>query len=219
MSSIQGRTIVQLTAATSVQDTDLLYVNRPSQSDATKKDMQATVGLLASQIANDVIKDDASIGVLNKVYSVDKIISLIKLIQPQIGEIKYCTQSPGVNWLPCNGSIYNKVDYPELFNIFFNSFGGDGLATFAVPDLKGRSLMASGKGVGLSLNRSFGVYYGAENVKIVSGNLPFGTPSVGTGTNYAGVQCSSVVGATTGVQTITPSCVAGDFYICGKVVF
>ena len=54
------------------------------------------------------------------------------------------------NYLICDGTVYNIVDYPELAAYFagqFNSsnfFGGDGTTTFAVPDLRGEFLRGSG---------------------------------------------------------------------------
>lgn len=45
------------------------------------------------------------------------------------------------HYLKCDGSIYNIVDYPELAKVIYdkygvyNYFGGDGVSTFAVPNL------------------------------------------------------------------------------------
>ena len=55
-----------------------------------------------------------------------------------------------LHYLVCDGSEYNISDYPELtdfFNIQFGSinyFGGDGITTFCVPDLRGEFLRGSG---------------------------------------------------------------------------
>lgn len=54
------------------------------------------------------------------------------------------------NYLVCDGSTYNIVDYPELAGYFLqqfesvNYFGGDGTTTFAVPDLQGEFLRGAG---------------------------------------------------------------------------
>ena len=54
------------------------------------------------------------------------------------------------NYLTCDGSVYNISDYPELSNHMkvefgsINFFGGDGVSTFAVPDLRGEFLRGSG---------------------------------------------------------------------------
>ena len=54
------------------------------------------------------------------------------------------------NYLVCDGTVYNIVDYPELAAYFAgqfeasNFFGGDGVTTFAVPDLRGEFLRGAG---------------------------------------------------------------------------
>ncbi len=55
-----------------------------------------------------------------------------------------------VNYLACDGTVYNIADYVELANYFNeqfgskNFFGGNGTTTFAVPDLKGEFLRGTG---------------------------------------------------------------------------
>lgn len=55
-----------------------------------------------------------------------------------------------LNYLVCDGTVYNIADYPELAAYFArqfdvcNYFGGDGTTTFAVPDLRGEFLRGSG---------------------------------------------------------------------------
>ena len=54
------------------------------------------------------------------------------------------------NYLSCEGQIVNISDYPELANYFtrqfeqVNYFGGDGISTFGIPDLKGEFLRGAG---------------------------------------------------------------------------
>ena len=54
------------------------------------------------------------------------------------------------NYLVCDGTVYNIADYPELAAYFVgqfeasNFFGGDGVTTFAVPDLRGEFLRGAG---------------------------------------------------------------------------
>lgn len=57
------------------------------------------------------------------------------------------------HYLVCDGGEYNIIDYPYLAQHFedefgsINYFGGDGIATFAVPDLRGEFLRGSGTAV------------------------------------------------------------------------
>lgn len=69
----------------------------------------------------------------------------------QVGTIiQYFGSNPPKGFLSCDGSIYNIVDYSRLANhieVEFGSknfFGGDGVTTFAVPDLRGEFLRGTG---------------------------------------------------------------------------
>lgn len=50
-----------------------------------------------------------------------------------------CTVAP---YLICDGSVYNFSTYPVLGARFGSAFGGNGVTTFAVPDLRGRVPLA-----------------------------------------------------------------------------
>ncbi len=50
------------------------------------------------------------------------------------------------NWAICDGSIYDISNRPELYAVLKITFGGDGLTTFGLPDL--RSRVPKGVGVG-----------------------------------------------------------------------
>lgn len=41
-------------------------------------------------------------------------------------------------WLLCDGTIYNIATYPALHAVIQNTYGGDNITTFAVPDIRGR---------------------------------------------------------------------------------
>lgn len=49
--------------------------------------------------------------------------------------ITACTKRP---YLLCDGSVYNFTDYPYLGARLGGNFGGNGVTTFGVPDLRGR---------------------------------------------------------------------------------
>jgi hypothetical protein len=40
-------------------------------------------------------------------------------------------------WLPCEGQIFSKEDYSELFNVIGTIWGGSGTPNFYLPDLRG----------------------------------------------------------------------------------
>ena len=64
--------------------------------------------------------------------------------------ISYMGTTAPQDYLICNGTTYNIIDYPQLASFFEvqfgtkNHFGGDGTTTFAVPDLQGEFLRGSG---------------------------------------------------------------------------
>lgn len=64
--------------------------------------------------------------------------------------ISYMGKDCPNNYLICDGTVYDIDSYPELAKHFLkqfdsmNFFGGDGVTTFAVPDLRGEFLRGSG---------------------------------------------------------------------------
>lgn len=68
------------------------------------------------------------------------------------------------HYLSCDGSTYNIADYPHLSQFIkdefgvYNHFGGDGINTFAVPDLRGEFLRGAGNNG--HINNSLGVAEG-----------------------------------------------------------
>lgn len=76
-----------------------------------------------------------------------------------------------VGWLECDGRALGPADYPRLFAVIGTAYGGDGVATFNLPDLRGRVPL------GRSASRAAGTQVGAESVSITldGANLPLHT--------------------------------------------
>jgi len=53
-------------------------------------------------------------------------------------------------WLPCDGRLMPIAQYQVLFSLIAPFYGGDGVRTFALPDLRGRSPVGAGEGPGLA---------------------------------------------------------------------
>ena len=81
--------------------------------------------------------------VANKSY-VDAITTLIGSVVTFAGSV-----AP-TGWLLCDGTIYNIVDYPNLAAVITNTYGGDGVTTFAVPNCTGRVIVGAGAGYALA---------------------------------------------------------------------
>jgi microcystin-dependent protein len=66
------------------------------------------------------------------------------------------------NWALCNGQLLSITQNTALFSLLGTTFGGDGVRTFALPDLRGRLPMGQGNGPGLT-PRVLGQSFGEEN--------------------------------------------------------
>ena len=75
------------------------------------------------------------------------------------------------NWLLCDGRLLAIADYPELYNIIGTQFGGDGINNFAIPNLKERVVVGTGKSPGLT-ERSLGEFGGANMVQLTEQEMP-----------------------------------------------
>jgi microcystin-dependent protein len=81
----------------------------------------------------------------------------------------YVTQTPPANALPCDGSTYNRVDYPDLYAKLDTAFIVDA-DHFQTPDLRGRTVIGAGAGDGLT-ERQVGDVGGAETVSLTEAQL------------------------------------------------
>ncbi|MDP2310212.1 MAG: tail fiber protein [Pseudomonadota bacterium] len=53
-------------------------------------------------------------------------------------------------WAFCNGQLLSIAQNTALFSLLGTTYGGDGITTFALPDLRGRTPLHFGQGPGLS---------------------------------------------------------------------
>lgn len=72
--------------------------------------------------------------------------------EPFIGEIKIISFNfPPKGWAFCNGQLLQISQYQALFAVLGTLYGGDGMRTFALPNLQGRTPMFGGQGsIGLA---------------------------------------------------------------------
>lgn len=91
---------------------------------------------------------------------------------PFIGEVKaFAGYYAPVGWLSCDGQSLLIASYPNLHAVIGTTYGGDGIVTFAVPDLRGRVPIGIGQGPGLS-PRTLGQTGGAESVALSLAQMP-----------------------------------------------
>jgi microcystin-dependent protein len=92
--------------------------------------------------------------------------------QPYVGEIRmFGGNFAPLNWAFCNGQLLPISEFETLFNLIGTTYGGDGQETFAVPDLRGRSIIHQGTGPGLS-TYVIGQSAGTESVTLTLNQLP-----------------------------------------------
>lgn len=91
---------------------------------------------------------------------------------PYIGEIRmWALPFAPKDWAMCNGQMLNVHDNPALYALIGAEFGGNGVSTFALPDLRGRVLVGEG-------TDHFGFTYlrgqrgGEENVTLELDEMP-----------------------------------------------
>jgi len=93
-------------------------------------------------------------------------------MNPFIGQI----QPFGFNFAPrgwalCDGQLLAISSNTALFSLIGTTFGGDGRTTFALPDLRGRSIVHIGTGPGLSFI-NWGERGGREEIYITQSTMP-----------------------------------------------
>lgn len=74
-------------------------------------------------------------------------------------------------WAKAEGQLLPIASNSALFSILGTIYGGDGRTTFALPDLRGRAAIGSGRGPGLADFR-IGQRGGRESVILTAANMP-----------------------------------------------
>lgn len=111
----------------------------------------------------------------------------------------YAGKSIPSGWLLCDGRQVLIAAYPTLFQAIGTSFGGDGITSFSLPDLSGRTV------IGTSAKYKFGTVVGAESHVLTPAEMPAHTHNVNdpghshdgtTGPGPSATQQGSFTGAT-----------------------
>jgi len=102
-----------------------------------------------------------------------------------LGEIKMF----GGNFAPrgfalCNGQLLSISQNTALFSLLGTTYGGDGIQTFGLPDLRGRAPIHWGNGIGLT-PRVIGEESGSEDVTLLQSEMPAHNHLVNASTTIA----------------------------------
>jgi microcystin-dependent protein len=120
---------------------------------------------------------------LSFVSSISLVVLLLALSSPQVraqdepfvGEVRmFAGNFAPVGWMLCEGQVLAIADYDVLFNLIGTTYGGDGVSTFALPDLRSRVPLGDGAGSGLS-TYTIGQTGGVETVTLTANQLPVHT--------------------------------------------
>ncbi len=122
-----------------------------------------------------------------------------------------------IGWAMCDGSLLQIAENDALFALLGTTYGGDGQAAFALPDLRGRIVLDSGQGPG-SQNYLLGEAGGVEHVTLASGQVGAHThhaaaasagstaapgPTVVLGSAPSGTNLYATAGTSTALATAT----------------
>ena len=102
------------------------------------------------------------------------------MTQPFIGEIRFFSFNfPPRGWATCGGQLLSIQQNQALFSLLGTQYGGNGVQTFALPDLRSRVPMHR------SASNPQGTVSGSENVTLLQAQVPAHTHSL-MGTTAAG---------------------------------
>lgn len=125
---------------------------------------------------------------------------------PFLGEIQMVAfPFAPVGFALCDGSLLPISQYPALFSLIGAAYGGDGVQTFAIPDLRGRGPISVGTGPGLQ-PVEIGQKGGSEAVTLTTNQLPSHThtATVQPGA-HAQQNCYAGIGSLTSPTGAIPS--------------
>jgi microcystin-dependent protein len=89
-----------------------------------------------------------------------------------VGEIRWVAFNFAPDfWVPCDGRLLLIEQFVLLHIVIGTTYGGDGVTTFRVPDLRGRVVIGRGAGPGLT-PRSMGDEGGEEAVTLTVDQIP-----------------------------------------------
>lgn len=91
---------------------------------------------------------------------------------PYVGEIRlFAFPRIPTGWFACDGSLQSIAEYEVLYTLLGTTYGGDGVQTFGLPDMRGQVPVHQGTGQGLS-PRVLGQQGGSESVTLLQASMP-----------------------------------------------
>jgi microcystin-dependent protein len=119
------------------------------------------------------------------------------MAQPYVGEIRmFAGNFAPAGWMFCEGQLLPIAENETLFQLIGTTYGGDGEATFGLPDLRGRIPIHQGNSFILAETG------GAEEVTLTVSQIPAHThPLLGAAVNGANANPNNALLANSTVIT------------------
>jgi len=115
-------------------------------------------------------------------------------------------------WATCSGQVVAIAVNDALYALLGTVFGGDGVNTFNLPDLRGRIPVGQGQGLGLS-NYVIGQSGGNETITVSSSQMPQHTHAVGVNSAQGNLPVPTSAGYVAGTYSGSgTSATAINFY-------
>lgn len=104
------------------------------------------------------LKNDYQTMLLDQEKKFQEKIKKLETLTPIVGSIMHYSSGKDLledkdipyGWILCDGRNLKISDYPELYSIIGKTYGQSDSNNFNIPDLRGRVLIGTGKGAGLS---------------------------------------------------------------------
>ncbi|MDQ0591684.1 microcystin-dependent protein [Chryseobacterium ginsenosidimutans] len=127
-------------------------------------------------------------------------------MEEMMGVIKlFAGNFPPKDYMYCNGALLSIAQNSALFAILGTTYGGDGVSTFALPNLNGRSPIGAGNSATGSYQ--LGEAAGSSQTTILSINLP----SINSQLRVANANANSATPSSGSAIAITGNTVGRDF--------
>lgn len=100
-------------------------------------------------------------------------------VTPYVGEVRmFAGDFAPMGWALCSGQLVSLAEYQVLFTLLGTSYGGDGVNTFGIPDLRGRAPIHFGTGPGQPAV-AFAQKSGTEQVTMIQAQMPTHSHPIG----------------------------------------
>src|SRR5712691_11518138 len=96
------------------------------------------------------------------------------MANPFVAEIRiFAGNFAPLGWALCDGQLMPISQNQALFSLLGTTYGGNGTTTFALPDLRDKTVIGTGNGI------TVGTTLGANSVTITADELPAPQPRLG----------------------------------------